>query len=163
MTIVKGQEVVERIQGPEKMSTTQIGDFLCLGKANRSGLRPLLDLVPRPETSSPPVNSAWTLLTNDDVEFQLESMENLSEQLIDNERMKEHILNALPGTYAQKMGDIEKTKEVMRLVIEEVNKTDLNKAMHGKFMERCWDVMESMLPGKYNYYIEHKNISCMLI
>lgn len=51
----------------------------------------------------------------------------------------------------------------MRLVIEEVNKTDLNKAMHGKFMERCWDVMESMLPGKYNYYIEHKNISCMLI
>ena len=64
MTIVKGQEVVERIQGQEKMSTTQIGDFLCLGKANRSGLRPLLDLVPRPETSSPPVNSAWTLLTN---------------------------------------------------------------------------------------------------
>lgn len=47
---------------------------------------------------------------SDDVGFQLESMENLSEQLIDKERMKEHILNALPGTYAQKMGDIEKTK-----------------------------------------------------
>ena len=66
--IIKGEEMISRMQGPEKMTLTQLGDYLCLGNStkvpqNRNKLRKLMSLVPKPQTTSKPVTSGWSLLT----------------------------------------------------------------------------------------------------
>lgn len=66
--VVGGEEMVTRIQGPDKMSLTQLGDYLCMGNSSkgqhtRKKLKRLMSLVPKSCDVKPPVNSAWSLLT----------------------------------------------------------------------------------------------------
>ncbi|XP_071150301.1 uncharacterized protein [Mytilus edulis] len=91
--VVTGREVIARIQGPEKMSLTQLWDYLCLGNStkinqNRQKLRKLMDLLPKSKTTIPAVTSGWSLLTEGDVEYQIQSMMQLTEFLVDKEKIK---------------------------------------------------------------------------
>ncbi|XP_071123345.1 uncharacterized protein [Mytilus edulis] len=149
--VVTGREVIARIQGPEKMSLTQLGHYLCLGNStkinqNRQKLRKLMDLVPKSKTTIPAVTSGWSLLTEGDVEYQIQSMMQLTEFLVDKVKIKDEVLESLAGTPAQKAGHIEKTKEIIGQLIKSMNRTELNNAMHGKVFEAFGTILETMLP-----------------
>ncbi|CAC5381449.1 unnamed protein product [Mytilus coruscus] len=70
-----------------------------------------------------------------DVDYQVQSLNTLTEALVDKEATKKAVCRKMKGASAQKKGDIEKTKEIIGHVIGELNKTNVNKAMHGKVFE----------------------------
>ncbi|XP_052059088.1 uncharacterized protein LOC127699772 [Mytilus californianus] len=149
--MVDGDEITARVQGPEKMSLHQVGDYLSIGKSNtthqtRKELARLVNLVPQPTNTEPAVTSAWSMLTNGDVEYQIQSINNITEALVDKEKTKKAVLKKMKGTAAQKKDNIEKTKEIIGHVIQELNKTKVNQAMHGKVFEGFWKTIETMLP-----------------
>lgn len=39
-------------------------------------------------------------------------------------------------------------REILQVIVQEVNKTDLNKAMHGEVFEGFCQILESLLPDK---------------
>lgn len=66
--LISGDELIERTETPEKMSLVQLRDYLCIGKSssgvhNCSGLKQIIDLIPKPCSNDTPVNPAWSLLT----------------------------------------------------------------------------------------------------
>ncbi|XP_052079395.1 uncharacterized protein LOC127717680 isoform X1 [Mytilus californianus] len=150
--MVKGDEITARVQGPDRMSVHQIGDYLTIGKSNttqqnQKELSRLVNLIPKPTNIVPPITSAWSMLTNGDVDYQVQSLNTLTEALVDKEATKKAVCKKMKGTSAQKKGDIEKTKEIVGHVIAELNKTNVNKAMHGKVFEAFWKTIQTMLPG----------------
>lgn len=39
-------------------------------------------------------------------------------------------------------------REILQVIVQEVNKTDLNKAMHGEVFEAFCQILESLIPDK---------------
>ncbi|XP_052702851.1 uncharacterized protein LOC128179458 [Crassostrea angulata] len=151
--LISGDELIERTEAPEKMSLVQLRDYLCIGRSssgvhNCSGLKQIIDLIPKPWSNDTPVNPAWSLLTKGDVQYQIKSLSELTESLLDKESIKERVLDNMSGSRAQKEADIENVKEILQVIVQEFHKTDLNKAMHGEVFEAFCQILESLIPDK---------------
>ncbi|CAG2190970.1 unnamed protein product [Mytilus edulis] len=75
-----------------------------------------------------------------DVDYQVQSLNTLTEALVDKEATKKAV--------CRKSGHLPAKGEIIGHVIGELNKTNVNKAMHGKVFEAFWKTIETMLPEK---------------
>ncbi|CAC5382513.1 unnamed protein product [Mytilus coruscus] len=150
--VITGGEFLERIGNPEYFTNTQLGNYLCLSKSDnsRKEMTRLVDLVPKSgQPQAAPVTSAWSQLTKGDVQYQMNSLAELSESCLDGEKIGQKVLNKMTGGKIQKEAAVENTKQVMKLLMEEIKTTTINTAMHGNVMEAFWDVFERLLPKTY--------------
>ncbi|XP_052097372.1 cilia- and flagella-associated protein 251-like [Mytilus californianus] len=119
--MVKGDEITARVQGPDRMSVHQIGDYLTIGKSNttqqnRKELSRLVNLIPKPTNIVPPITSAWSMLTNGDVDYQVQSLNTLTEALVDKEATKKAVCKKKKGTSAQKRVTLKKLKKLLAML-----------------------------------------------
>ncbi|CAG2198923.1 unnamed protein product [Mytilus edulis] len=111
-----------------------------------------------------PLKSLENVDEKGDVDYQVQSLNTLTEALVDKEATKKAVCKKMKGTSAQKRVTLKKLskemsynnknavltyicREIVGHVIAEINKTNVNKAMHGKVLRPFWETIQTMLPG----------------